>query len=70
MDGRPRADFDALDLFIADHGLDLAVAEEAMATPSLEIARMLVDINVPRATVYRLAMRLHRRQAGATSSAT
>ena len=56
MDGRPRAEFDALDLFIAAHGLDLAVAEEAMATPSLEIARMLADINVPREVVYRLAM--------------
>jgi len=56
MDGRQRADFDALDLFIAAHGLDLTVAEEAMATPSQQIARMLVDINVPRDAVYRLAM--------------
>ncbi|MBC7814794.1 MAG: propanediol/glycerol family dehydratase large subunit [Burkholderiales bacterium] len=54
MDGRPRADFDALDLFIAAHGLDLSVAEEAMSTPSLQIARMLADINVPRAEVARL----------------
>lgn len=55
MDGRQRADFDALDLFIADHGLNLATAEEAMATPSEQIARMLADINVPREAVYRLA---------------
>src|ERR1700690_4054914 len=55
MDGRQRADFDALDLFIAAHSLNLDSAEEAMATPSLEIARMLADINVPRKTVYRLA---------------
>ncbi|MCC9077981.1 propanediol/glycerol family dehydratase large subunit [Litorilinea aerophila] len=55
MDGRQRADFDMLDLFIADHSLDLAVAEEAMATPSQTIARMLVDINVPAAAVRRLA---------------
>src|ERR1700755_1343356 len=47
MDGKPRADFDILDLFIAQHGLNLAVAEAAMATPSEKIARMLVDINVP-----------------------
>ncbi len=55
MDGKPRAEFDALDLFIADHALDLAVAEEAMATPSIQIARMLADINVPQAAVRRLA---------------
>ncbi len=55
MDGKARADFDALDIFIADRGLDLVVAEEAMATPSLQIARMLADINVPLAEVRRLA---------------
>jgi propanediol dehydratase large subunit len=56
MDGRQRADFDALDLFIADRGLNLATAEEAMATPSQQIARMLADINVPRTEVARLAL--------------
>ena len=55
MDGKQRADFDSLDTFIADHALDLAVAEEAMATPALQIARMLADINVPQAAVRRLA---------------
>jgi propanediol dehydratase large subunit len=55
LDGRPRDDFDLLDRFIADHALDLAAAEEAMATPALAIARMLADINVPRADVLRLA---------------
>lgn len=55
LDGRPRAEFDALDTFIADHALDLNVAAEAMATPSLPIARMLADINVPREQVLRLA---------------
>ncbi len=55
MDGKQRADFDAIDWFIADHGLNLAAAEEAMATPSLQIARMLADINIPRADVQRLA---------------
>jgi propanediol dehydratase large subunit len=56
MDGRSRADFDLIDVFIADRGLDLAVAEEAMATPAVQIARMLVDINVPRQEVRRLAV--------------
>lgn len=55
MDGKPRQDFDALDSFIADHSIDLSVAEEAMSTPALQVARMLVDINVPRAWVQRLA---------------
>jgi propanediol dehydratase large subunit len=54
MDGVPRETMDLLDLFIADHALDLAVAEEAMATPSEHIARMLVDVNVPRGEVVRL----------------
>ncbi|MCP4535554.1 MAG: propanediol/glycerol family dehydratase large subunit [Chloroflexi bacterium] len=55
MDGRQRAEFDAIDLFIADYGLDLAMAEKAMAKPSQEIARMLADINVPQSTIRRLA---------------
>lgn len=54
MDGRTRAEFDALDLFIADYSLDLSVAAEAMATSSHDIARMLVDINVPHTAVRRL----------------
>jgi propanediol dehydratase large subunit len=55
MDGRAEADFDVLDEFIARHGLDLAVAEEAMALDETAYARMVVDPNVPRAEVVRLA---------------
>ena len=54
MDGVARADMDLIDRFIADHALDLSVAEEAMATPPEAIARMLVDVNVPRAEIVRL----------------
>ncbi len=54
MDGTPREQMDMLDLFIADQALDLSVAPEAMATPSEEIARILVDIGVPRGEVVRL----------------
>ena len=54
MDGRQRDDFDALDLFITTHALDLSVAEEAMATPSEAYARMLADINVPAGDIRRL----------------
>jgi len=55
MDGVPREAFDLIDHFIARHALNLDVAERAMNTPSREIARLLVDINVPRATVLELA---------------
>ena len=55
LDGQPEADFDLLDEFIARFGLDLAVAPEAMAIDSLAVARMLVDIDVPRAEIQRLA---------------
>ncbi len=54
MDGRPRDRFDMLDTFIADRALNLAVAPEAMATDSHQIARMLCDIHVPRAEIVRL----------------
>ena len=55
MDGRHEDAFDAIDVFIARHGIDRAVAAEAMAIDSLQFARMLSDINVPRTTVLRLA---------------
>jgi len=54
LDGRPESEFDMLDRFIARHAIDAAVAAEAMAMPSPEIARMLVDIAVPRAAVARI----------------
>ena len=46
--------FDLIDIFIANHAINLAVAERAMATPSTDIARMIVDINVPRAAVLEI----------------
>jgi propanediol dehydratase large subunit len=55
MDGKHANQFDTLDAFIAHHALDLRVAPEAMATPSLELARAIVDINIPPAQVRRLA---------------
>ncbi len=55
LDGRPRAEFDMLDIWIADHALNLAVAAEAMATPAQQIARRLVDINFSQKEVRRLA---------------
>ena len=55
MDGRPAAEFDVIDRFVVAHGLDLEVAAEAMALDDAELARMLVDIGVPRAELVRLA---------------
>ncbi len=51
MDGVRREDFDFIDMFIAEHALNLNVAERAMGMPSRDIARMIVDINIPRREV-------------------
>ncbi len=48
LDGKLRAEFDLNDQFIADHAIDLEKVPRAMGMDSVEIARMLVDINVPR----------------------
>jgi propanediol dehydratase large subunit len=55
LDGRAEADFDIVDAYIAAHGLDLDVAEEAMGMADVAFARMLIDPGVPRAEVVRLA---------------
>lgn len=54
LDGKTRKDFDMLDYFIADHGINLEKTEEVMAMDSLKLARMLVDINVTRADIVGL----------------
>lgn len=54
LDGVPQEQFDVLDAFVARHGLDLDVAPRTMATPDVELARMLVDPAVPRDDVVRL----------------
>jgi propanediol dehydratase large subunit len=51
MDGVAAADFDLVERFIARHAIDAPAAERALATPSRDIARMIVDINVPRGDV-------------------
>jgi propanediol dehydratase large subunit len=55
LDGVDEHDFDMIDRFIATYHLDPEVAPEAMAMPSEEVARMLVDMHVPRETLTRLA---------------
>lgn len=55
MDGILARDFDMIDVFIARYHIDPEIAPEAMAMPSIEVARMLVDMNVPRSELVRLA---------------
>ncbi len=55
MDGVLEHDFDMIDRFIARHHIDPAMAPEAMAIESREVARMLVDMHVPRGKLVRLA---------------
>lgn len=55
MDGVLAHDFDMIDAFIAEYHLDPEIAPEAMAMESAEVARMLVDMHVPRARLVRLA---------------
>lgn len=54
LDGKRREDFDMMDQFIADYTIDASVAEEVMKIDSLEIARKLVDIHVPRSEILAL----------------
>ncbi|MBK6465832.1 MAG: propanediol/glycerol family dehydratase large subunit [Rhodobacter sp.] len=55
MDGTLAHDFDMIDAFIAEYHLDPAIAAEAMAMDSALLARMLVDMHVPRTDLVRLA---------------
>ncbi|MBL4893040.1 MAG: propanediol/glycerol family dehydratase large subunit, partial [Rhizobiaceae bacterium] len=54
MDGVAEADFDMIDLFIARHHLDAETTVARMAMPSQEVARMLVDMHVPRTDLVKL----------------
>lgn len=55
MDGVKEEDFDVIDKFISRYSIDISICEEAMAIDSMEFARRLVDINVPRSEIVRLA---------------
>ena len=54
MDGKRREEFDFNEIFIANYAINAAIAEEMMAIPSVDIARMIVDINVPREKVVKV----------------
>ena len=55
LDGREEHEFDALDQFIARYGLDLEVAAEVMTIDDTELARRLVDVDVEREELVRVA---------------
>src|SRR3954453_18749571 len=54
-DGRHVDEFDVIDRFVARYGIDLEVAAEAAALDDDEIARRLVDVDVPRGELVRLS---------------
>lgn len=55
MDGKSAETFDMIDQFIAGHGLDIEVAAEVMALTEQQLARLLVDVDVPRKEIIRLS---------------
>jgi propanediol dehydratase large subunit len=48
LDGKKKEEFDMLDTFIAEYGINVENAEKVSNMNSLELARMLVDINITR----------------------
>lgn len=54
MDGVPRSEFDMIDLFIADHAINLELAAKVAAMDSKLLANMIVDVNVPREEIVLL----------------
>src|SRR5580692_9291169 len=55
LDGVAEDNFDAIDTFIARHGLDLEAADEAMGLTDVAFARLLADPAVPRHEIVRLS---------------
>jgi len=54
LDSKPRAQFDLIDHFIANYGINLPRSEEVMAMDSVALAKMLCDPNVSRADIIPL----------------
>jgi propanediol dehydratase large subunit len=55
LDGRREEDWDALDHFVVRNGLDLEAARDTARLEDAGIARLLVDVDVPRAELVRLS---------------
>lgn len=54
LDGKKREDFDLIDQFIANYGIDLSRAEEVAKMDSKEIANMIINPLVPRTEITKL----------------
>lgn len=54
MDGKSKEEFDFMDIFIAKHSINIEGVQKSMAMDSLDIARMLVDINVSRDEIIKI----------------
>ncbi|MGT2756356.1 propanediol/glycerol family dehydratase large subunit [Streptococcus ovuberis] len=54
LDGKSKEEFDLIDQFIANYGIDLSHAEEVMAMDSKEIANMILTPSVPRSEIVKL----------------
>jgi len=54
LDGKKKEEFDFIDQFIADYAINIERTEKSMAVSSLDIARMIVDINVSRKEIIDL----------------
>lgn len=54
LDGKKREEFDFIDQFIADYAIHTGRAEKSMTVPSLDIARMIVDIHVSRKEILEI----------------
>ena len=54
LDGKYREDFDFIDQFIADYAINIERTEKSMSVSSLDIARMIADINVSRKEILEL----------------
>lgn len=54
MDSTPAADFDTIDEFVVRYAVDHTQAHESMAMSEVDVARLIVDSNVPRADVLKV----------------
>ncbi|MCF6166641.1 Propanediol dehydratase large subunit [Furfurilactobacillus rossiae] len=54
LDSKKREDFDLIDMYIADHGIDKSNAEHVTSMDSNKLANMLCDPNVPREKIIPL----------------
>lgn len=54
LDGKRREEFDMIDRFIADYAINIDKSVEVMNMDSVELAKMLIDINVSRDKIIEL----------------